>query len=57
MHERRRHTITGDTRMVWKVADYSQGVRSLLGFKDHTEARAEAKRIGEPIAWMKLPML
>ncbi len=50
IYERSRRTVTGDTRTVWEVADYTQGVRRLLGFKDHTAARAEAKRIAGVIA-------
>ena len=50
IYERERQTVTGETRKIWEVADYSQGVRRLRGFSDHAEAQAEAKRIATTIA-------
>ena len=50
IYERTRRTVKGGTRTVWEVADYSQGRRRLLGFKNHLEARSEAKRIATVIS-------
>jgi len=50
IYERHRKTVTGGTRTVWEVADYSQGVRQMLGFNDHGKARSEAKRIATTIS-------
>ena len=50
IYRRDRPTITGGTRTIWEVADYSGGPRRMHGFNDFAKAKAEAGRIAGLLA-------
>ncbi len=50
IYQRQRPTVTGGTRTIYEVADYSAGSRRLRSFTDAGEARREAERIARLLA-------
>ena len=50
IYTRTRATITGDTRTIYEVSDYTSGIRRLRGFTEHAEARREADRIARQLS-------
>jgi integrase len=50
LYKRERETVTGDTRTVYEVSDYTNGIRRLRGFTDHSAALKEAERIARQLS-------
>ncbi|MEW6160733.1 MAG: hypothetical protein AB1813_25155 [Verrucomicrobiota bacterium] len=50
IYKRTRQTITGDTRDVFEIADYTSGVRRLRGFKSLALAKTDAERIARQLS-------
>jgi len=45
IYKRQRTTANGKSRIIFEVADYTNGVRRLIGFTDHANARRKAETL------------
>jgi hypothetical protein len=50
IYKRQRPTAIGKRRIIFEVADYTNGIRRLRGFSEHADARKEAEKIARQLS-------